>query len=471
MSAAGRTVGRHTRTDNPRLARMSLPSEIPEIVWPPLYQVRQAALQALLQQLEQIERAPLTEIIAGQEQQLQVLNNYLYQFSPAHRQRLVAAGLDPSQPLTLEGLRQLPPIRRRDVQSAGQTLYCSQVPQAHLPIAETHTSGSSGEPVAVRRTQVNQLFWLAHTMRDHLWWQRDRMARLASVRGSLPQTHMQQDNWGPPASLLGPSGVAHAFSVHLDTAPLAHELAKADPHYLLIYPTALQDLLRHLRLHGGGLPALRQIRCIGETLSEELRSAAREQLGVEIVDSYSSQEVGIIALQCPTTGLYHIMADNLIVEILDDAGHACATGEVGEVVVSDLHNFATPLLRYAIGDHAEVGPPCSCGRNLPTLRRILGRSRNMVRYPDGSRRWPDLGFVGYRKVAPVQQYQVVQHSLEEIEVRLVVERALTDAEQSAISQIILESLAHPFCLSFRYFADSLPRGPGGKFEEFVCLCD
>ena len=450
---------------------MSAASEIAGILWPPLQQVRSAPLQTLLEQLERIERAPLGQITAGQEQQLQALNSYLCQFSPVHRQRLVTAGLDPCQPLTLDDLRRLPPINRRFLQSAGQALYCSQVPQTHMPMGETRTSGSSGEPVVVRRTQVNQLFWLANTMREHLWWQRELTARLAIVRANLQQTYMQQDNWGPPASLLGPTGPTHAFSMSLDTATLVRELTAVNPHYLLIYPTALHDLLRHLRLHGGVLPALRQIRSIGETLSEELRSPTRAQLGVEIVDNYSSQEMGVIALQCPTSGLYHIMADNLIVEVLDSSGRACTPGEIGEVVLSDLHNFATPLLRYAIGDHAEVGPPCSCGRNLPTLKRILGRTRNMLLYPDGSRRWPRVGFDRYRSVAPVQQYQLVQHTPQNIEVRLVVERPLSDAEQSALSQIIQDALGHPFQLDFHYFADSLARSAGGKFEEFIRLCD
>jgi phenylacetate-CoA ligase len=427
------------------------------------------ALLTLLERFERIERAPLAEIIAGQEQQLQVLNAYLCQFSLPHRQRLEAAGLDPSQPLTLDGLRRLPPMNRRFLQSAGQALYCSQVPQAHLPVGETRTSGSSGEPVVVRRTRINQLFWLANTMREHLWWQRNLSARLAIVRANLPQAITRCNNWGPPASLLGPSGPVHALSMDLDTASLAQELASFAPDYLLIYPTALRDLLRHFGEHGGALPSLKQVRSIGETLTDALRHDVRTQLGVDIVDSYSSQEMGVIAVQCPSSGLYHL-ADNLIIEVLDDLGQPCAPGEIGEVVLSDLHNFATPLLRYAIGDHAEVGPPCSCGRNLPTLKRILGRSRNMVRYPDGSRRWPRVGFDRYRDVAPVQQYQLVQHSTAAIEVRLVVERPLHETEQAALAEIICESLGHPFQLNFNYFPERLARGPGGKFEEFVCLC-
>jgi len=446
-------------------------SEISGILWPPIHQSRQNPLQALLHHFDRIEQAPLTEITEGQERQLGALGAYLYEFSPLYRQRMFAAGLDPAAPLTLAMLGRLPPMTRRQLQQAGPAQFCSQVPADHLPMGETRTSGSSGEPVVVHRTQVNQLFWLANTMREHRWWQRDLTASLAIVRANLKEPYIRQNSWGPPASLLGPSGPVHAFSMGLDTASLAQHLIAIQPHYLLIYPTALGDLLRHLHEQGSTLSSLRQVRSIGETLGDELRRAVRRQLGVEMVDSYSSQEVGVIAIQCPDSGLYHLMADNLIVEVLDEQGRACEPGEVGEVVITDLHNFATPLLRYAIGDHAEVGSPCSCGRNLPTLRRILGRSRNMLRYPDGSRRWPRVGFDRYRDVAPVRQYQLIQYAADAIEMRLVVERPLLDTEEAALCRVVQEALGFPFRLRFRYFDDNIPRSQGGKFEEFISQCE
>ena len=75
-------------------------------------------------------------------------------------------------------------------------------------------------------------------------------------------------------------------------------------------------------------------------------------------------------------------------EVLDNHGRPCKEGETGRVVLTDLHNFTMPLIRYEIGDYAEVGPPCACGRGLPVLARILGRSRNMLTLPAGDRIWP-----------------------------------------------------------------------------------
>ena len=106
-----------------------------------------------------------------------------------------------------------------------------------------------------------------------------------------------------------------------------------------------------------------------------------------------------------------------------------ASAMTGRVIVTDLLNFATPLVRYDIRDYAEVGGACPCGRGLPTLKRILGRERNLVIKPDGTRNWPLVGFHQFRDIAPIQQYQFIQHDLETIEVRLVSEAPLSKAQE------------------------------------------
>ena len=175
-----------------------------------------------------------------------------------------------------------------------------------------------------------------------------------------------------------------------------------------------------------------------------------------------------MAIQCAKSRLYHVMAENVIVEMIDERGPPCADGGVGRLVITDLHNFATPLVRYDLGDYAEVGGPCHCGRGLPTLRHILGRERNLILMPDGGRHWPLVGFAQFRTVAPVVQYQLIQDARKSIEVRLVTAQKLTPKQEDAFGQIIQEALGHPFALRFSYFADKIPPGANGKFEELVC---
>jgi phenylacetate-CoA ligase len=136
-------------------------------------------------------------------------------------------------------------------------------------------------------------------------------------------------------------------------------------------------------------------------------------------------------------------------------------------VVSDLLNLATPLIRYDIGDYAEIGPRCPCGRGLPTLKRILGRERNLVQLPDGSRNWPLVGFHDFDAVAPVRQYQFVQHAIDEIEFKIVTDQAITRDQEERLIKIAQRALNYPFRIKIAQFRERLPIRPNGKFEEFV----
>lgn len=447
----------------------SVRSTVAGITWPPLLAGEAASLAALMHQLEQTQWLSADALAMLQHQQLVKTAAHAETHSAHFCNRMQAAGLRPEQLSTRENLRRLPVMRRRDVQAAGETLFCTQIPRAHAPVAESSTSGSSGEPVVVKRTAVSQLMWMAMTLREHLWQRRDFRGRLAVIRSDrLQGDQMDLPTWGTPASLLFETGSSHALAVRVGIAQRIEWLQSINPDYLLVYPSYLAALLDQFEQRGLKLPSLRQIRTINETLTPDIRESARRVLGADIADIYSSQEVGIIAAQCPDSDLYHVMAESLIVEVLDEQGEACVPGQVGRVVVTDLHNFATPLIRYDLGDYAEMADACPCGRGLPALKRIAGRRRNMVRLPDGRSLWPAIGGLHYGEIAPIRQFQFIQRERDTIEVRLVSAAPLTADQERRIGDLIREALDFSFKLQFTYFPEQIPRGPGGKFEEFVC---
>jgi phenylacetate-CoA ligase len=422
-----------------------------------------------MHQLEQTQWLPADAVIRRQHEQLVHVATHAHSHSVHFRGRMQAAGLRPEQLSTREDLRRLPVMRRRDVQAAGAALFCTEIPRAHAPVAESSTSGSSGQPVVVKRTAVSRLMWLAMTLREHLWQRRDFRGRLAVIRNDYLQSdQMDWPTWGPPASLLFETGSSHALAVRAGVARQFEWLQSINPDYLLVYPSNLAALLGQFERRALMLPCLRQIRTINETLTLDVREATRRVLGADIADTYSSAEVGIIAAQCPDSELYHVMAESLIVEVLDEQGEACVPGQVGRVVVTDLHNFATPLIRYDLGDYAEMADPCPCGRGLPALKRIAGRRRNMVRLPDGRSVWPAIGGLRYSEIAPIRQFQFIQREREMIEVRLVSAAPLTADQEQRIGDLICDALDFRFKLNFTYFVEQIPCGPGGKSEEFVC---
>ena len=240
-------------------------------------------------------------------------------------------------------------------------------------------------------------------------------------------------------------------------------LRRYDPDYLLTYPGNIQAIAIYCERHDIRFPRLQQVHTVSDLLRPEVRKICREVLGVPVVDAYSSAETGYIALQCPASENLHIQSESVFVEVLDASGKSCSPGEVGEVVITPLHNFAMPLLRYAIGDFAEVGS-CPCGRTLPALTRIMGRTRAMVTLPDGDQfhaSFQDL-LTGFDMI---RQFQVVRRAPEALEMKLVATRNLYPAEAERLSKILQERFRHPFSVSFSYH-DEIPRGAGGKFEDY-----
>jgi len=206
----------------------------------------------------------------------------------------------------------------------------------------------------------------------------------------------------------------------------------------------------------------------GEVLEPYVREQVQSAFSAQVIDCYSSMECGMLALQCPDSALYHVMAEGVLLEVVDERNRPCLPGQFGRVLVTVLQNFANPLIRYEIGDYAQVGPPCPCGRGLPTLRRIVGRARNLLTLPDGNRRWPFPHSMEFAGRDPVQQFQIAQIAIDEIEARLVLSRPFTEPEKREFERSLIEAVDHPFRISFR-FVDEIPRSAGGKFEDFVGL--
>lgn len=431
------------------------------------------ALTGLLAQLEQSQWQSAQSLQALQFERFAQLASHVWRHSPFFRLRLAQAGFDDERFWTAASFARIPLLTRSELMLQEEHIRCHALPPDHGQTYRVQTSGSTGQTVTVLRTDVTQRYWLAFAMRDHLWQQRDFSATLAIIKAQIPVVDDAREaartGWGHPATLLHKTGPSYAQPISLDIRKQAAWLARIRPHYLLTYPSNLGALLDLYERGEAALPAtLREVRTVGETLHEGLRDRCRALGEIDIVDMYSSQELGLIALQCPQSGLYHTQDENLIVEVLDERGQPCAPGEVGRIVITDLHNYATPLIRYEIRDYAEAGPACPCGRGLGTLRRIMGRRRNMVTLPDGSKHWPLVGAHHYRGVADIRQYQAIQHGLDDIEIRLVVS-PLTPEQEGAIAGLVHRALGYPFVLRFSYFESELPGTGNGKFEEFISL--
>ena len=446
---------------------MLLPhSTVPGIGWPAVPPPVGASMLAMQFQLQQSQWLPPEVLRERQLQQLAPVLRHAHETVPFYRQRFAAARFDPRSGFASAAFFRLPLLTRADIQSAGDALATKQLPPDHGKSLIFGSSGSTGEPIKVLGSEVTHFFGSALTLRDHLWHRRDLSGKLAAIRTMVESATMQ--GWGPATDAVYSTGPSAMLSISNDIGVQLAWLVEQNPDYLLSHPSNVLALARRCLETGTRIENLREVRTFGETLPPDLRNMCRRAWGVPVTDVYSAEEVSTIALQCPEHEHYHVQAENLLVEIIDAEGLPCAPGQVGRVVITTLHNFVMPLIRYANGDYAEVGEPCPCGRGLPVLKRIMGRQRNMLILPDGTQHWPSFPAEIWADIAPIRQIQLVQHSLRQIGVNLVIDQPLMPEQQQRFIRALQESLVYPFDIELLH-VQQIERGSNCKYEGFISL--
>lgn len=415
-------------------------------------------------QLEQTQWWPPAELERCQMQQLQLVLRHAHAALPFWRGRLDAAGFKADTIPGREWFSTLPLLTRADIQTLGDVLLSRQIPSRHGALTQGETSGSTGRPITYYGTELTQFFWRAFTLRDHLWQQRDFSGKLAAIRLKVEQEETK--GWGPATDVVFKTGPCSLLNLRTDIDAQLDWLQREAPQYLITNAQNLLWLARRSSERGIRLTGLKQARCFGGVVADDTRAAVREAWGVGLADMYTAEEVGYIALQCPQTEHYHVQAESVIVEILDDANMVCAPGQIGRVVITALHNFAMPLIRYALGDYAEAGGACACGRGLPVIRRIMGRERNILVLPDGRRHWPSFPSGKWAAAAPVHQLQMIQKKRDEILLRVVAVRELSIEERQRLIAVLQDCLGYPFKMELEYLSE-IPRAANYKFEDFV----
>jgi phenylacetate-CoA ligase len=418
--------------------------------------------------LEASQWWPAAELQRWQMRRLARLLAHARRDVPFYAQRL--AGIAPgAEALTLEQWRSLPRLTKALVRQRSSALR-SRAHAADPSLARRSTSGSTAEPLSLVKEMRPRLALWAAKLRAFDWWNTDyrgKTVMLRALKATDPHgTVLRYSNWGTPLKELHQTGEYVMADVFMSIERQLELLEAEQPQYLVTFPTNLRLLLRAARKAGRRVPSLRYVQTLGEVIDPDLRGECRSTLGVPLYDVYGSMEADQIAVQCPSHEHYHVHGELNFVEVLAEDGRACEPGETGRVVVTPLHAFAMPLVRYDLDDFAEVGGPCPCGRGLPVLTRILGRRQGQLTLPSGDKRIAVWGSRVFGSISAVRQFQIVQTSLSAVEARIVLERALAEEERARIVSGLGNQLGPGFDVTLKV-VDAIPRSPGGKLMEFV----
>jgi len=447
-------------------------SAVEGIRWPAIGARGSQRLMSILFQLEQSQWWAPETIQERQFRQATALLRHARETVPYYRDKPGSTGNSTGKAASPEGWASIPVLLREDVQAAGVGLHSARIPKGHGRTLKVQTSGSTGRPVKGLHTELSAFLIAAINLRGHLWFRRDFTRKLGVIRdfkgNAAPFPHGDSSpNWSRTVEAIAKSGPSVALNINTTTIEQQIDwMRRNDPTYLLCFPTVLHEMARRCIEQGIGFSSLSEVATIGEVVTPEIRAACRKAWGVPLVDTYSSQEIGTMALQCPEHEHYHVQAESFLMEILDDDGRPAAPGELGRVVVTNLHNFAMPMIRYWIGDYAEAGAPCPCGRGLPVVNRFVGRVRNLIVLPTGDRMEPGYSAETFTDVAAIRQFQVIQTAPTAMTIKVVVDPPLSGDQTARISENLWALFGYRFDFTFEH-VDEIPRSAVGKFEDFM----
>jgi len=443
-----------------------------KVLFPGWEWIRGRETYALMAYLDRTQRAPYDELFAAQAGALRRLVRHAYRHTDHYRTRMHAAGLTPDDIRTPEDLARFPLLEKLDARASDRDR-TSAVPP--FPRVVKMTSGTTGAPMIVRYNQESRIWRDAVRWRGYGW---------AGYRPGMKAFHY----WG--ASATPPTGWRHYKQEldhrlrrdhYVDCTPrgdadlerVVAELRRERPDVIVAYTQGAAALARYINRTGarswGTIPVI----CGAERLWPHDRTAMEQAFGPAVFESYGSREFMLIGHECEVHDGLHVAMENLIVEIVvrEHGGvRAARPGEIGELVVTDLHNLSHPVIRYVIGDCATARAPgvCACGRTLARIGAVEGRVTDTLRDGGGNAVNGLVVSILFASIAEhARQFQVFQKKNGDLTLKVVPMRA--GGMPRDVEQLTYQWIGRylPGVKTTIEYLDDIPAGAAGKRHVVV----
>jgi len=413
---------------------MGLYNSLTRHVLAPTYDLlRGTRTMRCLAQLEESQWWSHEQLEEIQSRRLQSLIHHAHANVPYYRRLMDEHGIRPGDITSPSDLQMLPPLTKELIRANSAELLADGYPRAKL--LEGHTGGSSGTPLNFHTSRDGRLtHGLARSLRAGQWagvYPGDRTIHVTKRR--LPGT--EPEGFLPRLSrLMSREVFVDCTSFSEETLPaVVEKIAKSHPRALRGYTSAICIIADHIRESGKPAPEVGNVLVGGEQLFAEQREMLNNVFGRQPFSGYSSFENFAIAMECEAHEGMHINAEDLLVEIVDDNGRRVPAGSRGRLLVTNLHEYGMPLIRYDTDDEsAFTGRDCACGRHLPLIEGVVGKTGNTIYTPSGKRLSPLT--LGSSNLAPmgICRFQFVQETLDHVVVRIVPGSSLAPDEVAAL---------------------------------------
>jgi len=401
------------------------------------------------------------QLVAFQNERLRRLVEHAYRNVAYYRRLFDRHKLNPRDIRTIDDLAAVPITSRADLQDVAVSDLVARDVDARCLITRA-SSGSSGRPFAVRRTWLEERLhgvFRLRALRSLGLRVSDRHCYVMGLR-----SHQQQDHQ-IIQRILSTFGIARQMVANGLQSPeeIVRALHQFKPAVVSGYPGVLARIAQTVSSDELRLLRLRFVSTGGEVLTPLMRQQIQDGFSVPVYDTYGAIEFNLLAWECQATGEYHSCDDAVVMEILRN-DIPVAEGERGEVVGTDLHSFAMPLIRYQLGDVATKGSQaCRCGQPFSTIRSIQGRMIDYFVLP-GNRVVHPYEF-GVIKVPWIREFQVTQEGLDSIVMKVVPFYSPSTQEMAAFVLPVVKLVGPD--VQFRVaLVPEIPMDANGKFRVY-----
>ena len=417
--------------------------------------------------LEKSQWWPSDDLRRYQKDALDRLLSHAFQNVPYWQETFKQRGLTPSDIKILDDLRKLPIIDKADIRAHKDRMIADNWRGKTWTKA---TGGSTGVPLELDYTPESYDWRVACSKRGYSWAHGcEDGKKQAYIWGVAigKQPFLKKLKEDLHHAILG-QRYFNCFEFNAPRmADCLETLNRYKPEYLVGYTNPLYEFARFVQRTGRLTFKPKAAITAAEKLHPFQRETIEAVFQCPAFNTYGSREFMLIASECEKQEGLHVSMENLIVEIVKEDGSSAKLGEAGDIVITDLHNYGMPFIRYRIGDIGILSDrPCSCGRGLVMLKDVVGRSLDIIRTPDG-RNVPGEFFPHLMKeFKGIEKFQVVQDRIDHLEVKVIKNSAFRDAEFRFMQDEVAKTVGMGMKVDY-VFVNDIPLTKTGKFRVTV----
>jgi len=413
----------------------------------------------------------LESINALQNRRVQDIVAHAYASVPYYRDAMNDLGLKPGDLDTAANLSRLPVISGDELAESPERFHSHKYNKNNT--LTLHSSGTNGTPKAVRYNKAALFEALAHGHRQravirHFTGAQAGYREMGIRRPGSVAQHLRQfyesNAWVPR-----PVDVQRSvLFLDLPLGEMVDRINDFRPDVLSGYGSQLGELFRWALEQGRKLHCPKVLWYGADSMPDADRILIERDFSVPVFSTYQADEALRIGFQCEQRKGFHLSLDDVAVRVLKPDGSPAGPGEQGEILVSNLSNRATVLLNYRLGDLVRMPlEACSCGRTLPTIEAIAGRTNDMIRLSNGESRHSLLFIAPLQKIPGVVQVQLVQEDEHHLIVNAVCAAGtFWPSTSKSLEDVVTRLTEHLVTVETRRVTE-LPRESGGKIRAVI----